>query len=313
MDKDEEIIDLVEFENSLYSDNPVFEVREIIDIDFWVDRLVTHPLLRPFFLDRIVKLCAEYCENLDFRDKILKISSLRCPVLIYRLYCKCVLSFENIWPILNQKNCFWLCYYFRKEINCFEDFMIHKNNKKHDCFSIDDEDAFEKMLEYGFFPSTPEYCLKYDDIDVFRGIFNSELESKELQWSPFEWSEKPGSFDCLSFSGYFGSLRCFNFLIMNGFQLSPSVRSIVVCSGNFDLYHMYSETEDFADQICNATQYYNMPLLMFLLERGENTNKMNSESLSPLHLGSIYGHIGMIKFLIQNKARIDISTNRVCY
>ena len=62
------------------------------------------------------------------------------------------------------------------------------------------------MIEYGFVPSSIEYCLKYDAIDEFTDFNITNQEAK--------WNKKPKYLDLLSFSGYFGSIKCFKHIIM---------------------------------------------------------------------------------------------------
>ena len=130
-----------------------------------------------------------------------------------------------------------LCYYFRKEIKDFNKIVILYKNFGEKI--LVEESQIELLIEYGFYQSTLEYCLKYDDINIFRDIkISDHIDAK---WSPFEWSRKTDSLDYLSFSGYFGPIMCFKYFLMNGFDISDEIKSLVVCNGSFDLYHLCNE------------------------------------------------------------------------
>lgn len=57
-----------------------------------------------------------------------------------------------------------------------------------------------------------EYCLKNDVINEYTYFNITNQEAK--------WSKKPKYFDLLSFSGYFGSIKCFKHLIMKCFEIN---------------------------------------------------------------------------------------------
>ena len=83
-------------------------------------------------------------------------------------------------------------------------------------------------------PSSIECILKYDVIDDLVGFNISKGEAK---WSLFEWSMKPQHLDLLSFSVFFGSIKCFKHLLMNGFEINDKVISMVVRGGCLDIFH----------------------------------------------------------------------------
>ena len=84
-------------------------VTFINDMEFSVDRIVMLPKIRPHELEKAVRLSNEYCQNPDFRRKILKKYN-ECPALIYKLYNRGVFAFGEIQPCLNERYTFLLCY-----------------------------------------------------------------------------------------------------------------------------------------------------------------------------------------------------------
>jgi len=294
----------ISFERFLFGDGN--EIR-IDDIEFCVDRIVVLPKIRPHQLEKAVRLSVEYCQIADFRRKILE-KSYKCSVLIYQLYKRGIFEFGEIEPFLNNDT-FLLCYYFRKEINDFESFIESKyTNDDIDELFLENENDIDQLFKYGFPPSSIEYCLKYDVIDDLASFDNLKQEAK---WSPFEWGNKPEYLDLLSFSGFYGSIKCFKHLLMKGFEINDNVLSMVVCGGSFDLYHIcqgqQSMTPNIVDQ---ATQFFHLPLLVFLLENGSDINSKNKYGWTPLHSAAWYGHLSVVEYIVNQKA--DINEKSTC-
>jgi len=259
----------ISFESSLFGEgNEVF----IDDIEFCVNRIVIFPKIRPQKLEKIVDLSAEYCKSVHFRRKLLE-KSKKCPVLIYQLYKRGILVFGEIEPFLNEKDedTFLFSCYFRKEIHDFEIFI--SNKKKPLCFDeslFKNENKIDQMIEFGFLPSSIEYCLKYDVIDDLLKINNLYLKA---EWSPFEWSARPKNIDLLSFAGFFCSIKCFKHLLMTGIKINDNVTSMVVCGGCLDLFHLCQGQQLVTSElVCNASEFFHLPLLVFMIENGADIN-----------------------------------------
>ena len=291
----------IAFERFLYGDGMEICIN---DTDFCLDRIIMLPQLRPHQLDKAVMLSAGYCQNSDFKGKLLEKSN-ECHVLIYRLYKIGVFEFEEIEPFLRSRNTLIFCYYFRKEIKDFESFI----SKKAKLYGFDEsflanEEYFDELIEYGFLPSSIEYSLKYDDVICLRDM--SIVSTKECKWSPFEWSSRPKYLDLLSFSGFFGSIQCFKHLLMNGFVISDKVFSMVVCSGCLDLFHFCQGQRILSTEcVCNACEFLHFPLLVFMIENGCDINIKNIYQETPLHCSARNGHLSIVEYLINHGVDIN--------
>jgi len=267
----------ISFERFLYEGE-----NEIIinDMEFCVDRIINLPKFHPHKLEKAVDFSIEYCRISDFRRKILEKSN-KCPVLIYQLYKRDIFDFNEIKPVLLMRNAFILCYYFRKEIYNFEDFIQKKAKKYGIDFSfLNNESDIDQLIETGFLPISIEYCLKYDVIDDLK---NFQITNSSAKWSPFEWSSKPTYLDFLSFSGFFGSIKCFKYLLMNGLEINENVISMVVCSGCFDLFHLCQGHDNITtESLSKASEFCHLPLIIFLLEHGVDCNPIKYEEISML-------------------------------
>jgi len=267
--------ELKAFEEGLYGDLPVFEYTQIVDLDFWVDRLVSLPLYRPQYLNETCKLCQEYCLDSEFKKKMIIKAKSICNVLIHRLFLIGVIDIDEIISLLDKQS-FILSHYFRKYIDCFNEIILKMEKpSNYDDTLFSDMINMDQMIEYGFCPSTMEYCLKYDDYSTFCEIFVNPIISKKslAKWSPFEWAKQPDSLDYLSFSGYFGSIKCFKHMITSGFEITILVFESVVCSGSMDLYHICeSRLSNQENLIYRASQFFREGFLRFFFE-DMNINK----------------------------------------
>jgi len=278
------------------------EIR-INDMEFCVDRIFMLLKIRPHQLEKAVRLSVEYCQFSDFSRKLLE-KSYECPVLIYQLYKRGILVFEEIEPFLRNGNTFLLCYYFRKVVKDFDNFIKSKSKP----YGIDEsffenENVMDQLIEYGYLQSSIEYCLKYDVIDDLLSIDNI---NQEARWSPFEWSNKPEHKDLLSFSGFFGSIKCFKHLLMKGFEINENVLSMVVCGGSFDLFHICQGQQFLTPNLfCKAAQFFHQPLLGFLIENGGDKNAKDKDYCTPFHFAAQYGHLSVVEYLVNQKADIN--------
>jgi len=264
----------IAFDQYLFGDGKEININ---DIEFFVDRIVMLPKIRPHKLDEAVRLSLEYSQFEGFHQRILE-KIHQCPVLIFQLFKRGILNFEEIKPFLKDFRSFLLHYYFHKEIDGFER-IIKTMSKPYDfdVSIIKDESDIDLLIEFGFLPSSIEYILKYDVLDDLKCF---RILDQEIKWSLFEWSMKPKHLDLLSFSGFFSSIKCFKHLLMNGFVINEKVISMVVCGGCFDIFHLCHNQRLFTFEIaCIASEFGHLSLLAFLLENGVNTIK-NRKSIA---------------------------------
>ena len=294
----------ISFERFLFGEG---NENAIDDIEFCVDRVVMLPKIRPHQHEKAVIISTEYCNLADFRRKLLEKSN-ECPSLIYQLFKRGVLVFGEIDPFLHDRYTFLLSYYFRKEIKDFDSFIKKKYKPKGiDISFFKKENDIDQLIKYGYLQTSIEYCLKYDVID---DLLNMDFNQK-AKWSPFEWSNKPEYLDLLSFSGFFGSIRCFKHLLMNGFEINVNVLLMVVCSGCFDLFHLCQDQQSITpDYVCKASEFFRQPLLVFMIENGALINAKGKGEKTPLHYAAANGHLSVVEYLVNQEADIKATTYR---
>jgi len=296
----------IAFEHYLFR-NQGGETYSFDDIDFLVDRILVFPSIRPLELEKVVELCLKLVRNNDFKRKLLE-KGTKCIVIIYQMFKNGVFIFEEIEPFIKyEKSCIPF-YYFRKDINNFG-LLLEKKQFPDNFFRsfFQNEDLLNQMIEYGFLPSSVEYCLKYDDCDVLHSI--GAINQKDLLWSPFEWSLKPDYLDILSFSGFFGSIRCFRYLLFNGYHINNKVRLMVICSGSMELYHLCCEKSLVSPEFLFLSSKYNLLFLLeYFVENGGDVNVRDKTSMTPLHIAAQDGHHSIVEYLVTHGANVDIRT-----
>ena len=275
----------------------------IDDMEFCVNRIVMLPKIRPHQLEKVVSLSVKYCQIPDFRRRLLE-KSKECPVLIHRLHKVGILVFGEIEPFLKNRGTFLISYYFRKEINGFNSFIRSKSKPYFIDESVfENENVIDQYIEYGFLPSSIEYCLKYDVIDEL-AVFDNLIQ--KAKWSHFEWSYEPKYLDLLSFAGFFGSIKCFRHLLMKGWEINIKVFSMVVCGGSFDLFHLCQEQQSVTPNlVCKASEFFHLPLLGFMKENGADLNSKDDHDMTPLHIAAQYGHLSVVEYLVNNGAGLN--------
>ena len=133
----------------------------------------------------------------------------------------------------------------------------------------DDNDYqnLDNLIKYGFKKGSIEYSLKYDNIEQLEEFDRNPTFSfdQKLNWSPFEWSQKPRSTLMLDFCCYFGSIKCFKFLLVNGCRISGFTLYNAICSGSTELINLCSDSLRENDlSLYYSSKYCHMSIMEWL-------------------------------------------------
>jgi len=260
----ESLKEQISIEKMLYGDPPVFEYHEIQRKDFLVSLFGMYPKLRPHYLESFVFFCSLYLKEEFFRKIVLKKIFIECPTLIERLFrIKCFTKDEIQESLLFHRNKF-LCLFFKNEIEVNSDGFDSNN----DCHDDLNESELNSLIQFGFLPSSIEYCLKYDKFEEIECMIVNNPNKRECKWSPFEWSEKPKSLDFLSFSGFFSSIKCFRVLLLLDFVINDQVVCSVVCSGSMELFNFVSHHNQTSFSLLyEASRFFNLSIVEYLVNQ----------------------------------------------
>ena len=221
--------------------------------------------------------CSHYLQDETFRKIVLKKVFIVCPTLIQRLYrIKCFTN-DEIRESLEYHKKKFLCLFFKNDIDVDETGFSDRDSQYSQEFW--NETELDSLIQFGFHKSSMEFCLKYDIFEEIESLIMNNPDKRECEWSPFEWSEKPKSLDFLSFSGFFGSLKCFRVLLLSGFVINKLVVSNVVCSGSRELFNIVSD--------------------------------LRLESFSGLHESSRFVHLSVVEYLVNQRADVNAKDTNV--
>ena len=221
--------------NILFGDIKGLISYHVNDITFFLKQIVLIPQIRPFSLDIIVEKCVNLCiDSDDFKNELLFNSIKECPMIARRLFDKSVYSRDDISYVLKRGNIYRSGILF---YDIYPDLLVARHS-----FWIRNEpkEVFYHYIKYGFRFDSIEYCLKYDDYDGFMtkvACINS-INDVLLKWSEFEWSKHQIDLDMLSFSAYFGSIKCFKYLFIESKNDHVLATQCAICSGSYDILHM---------------------------------------------------------------------------
>jgi len=304
--------DQIAFESMIFREKPDFNYMECDDIDFMTRIFVQYPKIRPLNYSQFVAFSLNYMSIEELRIKILEKGIDSCPSLIYRLFLKGVFAISEVEEaiLLSQKKYHYL--FFKKYIvDCspfIPEFDIVIDSKEEDMWKYDEYPELQLLIDYGFLPSSIEYCLKYDDIERLKSLSNRVSKQNVCMWNPFEWSNKPSHMDFLSFSSFFGSIQCFRFLLLMGYQLNDFVPSNAVCSGNFNIFYLCEPFKIAKGLFHKAAEYFWVSFAKLFLEEGLLIDEKDENGFSPLHYAALNGHLGMVVYLVDNMAFVNSQT-----
>lgn len=221
----------IALENMIYKDPPKFEYMEVSNKDLLIPIFGLYPKLRPHNLENFVPFCSFYLKEDQFKQnfvrKILDIS----PTLIQRLYK------HNVFTEMDIKESLM---FFKRKFLC----LFFKNNFEISNVDFDDDSIYEKylidpdldqLIKYGFRTNSLEYCLKYDHVEDLQVLLSKNTNNGVCQWSNFEWSRKPKSLEFISFCSFFGSVKCFKYLIVSNDHMKKNMFSSIICGGSQEL------------------------------------------------------------------------------
>jgi len=291
----------ITFENMIYNDNPLFEYRDISNKDFLVSLVGLYPKLRPHYLDEYAKLVSFYLNEDSFRKDVIEKAFIACPTIFQRLYKMNVFSQDEIVYYLNIHKKKFLCLFFKDdfEIDMIE-FIEDQDYNQYKC-----DLELNKLVCFGFYPSSLEYYLKYDDFEGLKNLADHKQLGNICKWSPFEWSLKPKNFDFLSFCGFFGSIKCFKYLLLLGSMFHENCISCLICGGSLELLmNDFLPLTNNLDLLHIASAFNRLSHIVLLIAQGNDINSRNSYNETPLHVACSHGHHNIVEYLISKGANI---------
>jgi len=293
----------IAIEKMLYGFPPAFEYIEIQKKDFLLNIFCMYPKYRPLHLENFVLFCSHYLREESFRKIVLEKVFIVCPTLIHRLYRINGFTKKEIQKSLKFHMRKFLCLFFKNDIEI--DYSGFSESDAH----YSDDPELDSLIQFGFHKSSIEFCLKYDLFEGIESMIMNNPSKKVCEWSPFEWSEKPKSLDFLSFSGFFGSIKCFKVLLLSGFAINDQVVCSVVHSGSMELFNFVSHQNQTSFSLLHeASRFFNLNIVEYLVNQKADINANSSEG-TPLHYAAQNGHLSVVEYLVNQKADINANSS----
>ena len=265
---------IIDFERMIFGSSTEFKYIDVHENEFLVNCFIKRTKIRAFQLEETVDLCKKYLFDKQFRQNLLIGCSLRAPVLVHILYRANYYSLDETIGESRKKERYLFCYYFKKNLNDFEDLIQeHNYNSTIDMTPYNDDAFLELAIECGFHPTSIEYCIKYDELCSLNKILQNPLLKNVIE---AEWITKPASLDLLSFAGYYGSIKCFRQLMLCGYVIDDDVKRNVICSGSHDLIRIIQQDSFEFNNVFYAVEYCHPEIVQFMCESNGTVNITDS-------------------------------------
>jgi len=289
------------YQHELLAEEPTFDKMYEDDYDLLAEFISVLPSLRPFALDQIVDHCFLY--NGEFKRAILKRSIEKCPKLSYLLFETGYFQLSDIIETLKENNKYHPCLYFRNFIGNFKEFTSNFDDLDKFDIYLNDE-MLDSMISYGFPRNSIEYFLKYDDLESLK--VENNLNNYKIAWSPFEWTADyrlfiDGDINLLGFCGYFGSIKCFRYLIINGYLYHENDLPFILCGGNHEIINIIAVSPmNLCSNLKFACIFCHLDLIKYILEQEFPQDKLLRKEIfkNPLHHVSEFGLLPVISHLL---------------
>ena len=256
--------------------------------------------IRPFQRLAIAKLFKEIFQNAIYSNKIkeelIKIISMSCELLLFsrNLFDENFLSFNQILQIWKPKKLDYFLQIFSlfgeyiqnyhhdmfKELTkvlkvLFNDSehppdqeMINLQQLLKNCVKKNDWNVTHEIIEFGMAKDTVTYLLKYDLLDQFQTLISQEnLDiNGRIENNLFEIHFIINSEKYLHVAAFYGSIKCFKYMVLNG-AITRDSAQFCVAGGNLEAVRISERLgSSFHDCELQAIIYRRIEILSWLLQ-----------------------------------------------
>ena len=251
-----------------------------------------------------------FLEFIEMND----LENVMCRILLMQME-----TLDNIFTfseIKVQTVSFLTRYYFNKgKINQKQILSLYKNPPMffadlNDILEVN-KDIFDKLAESGFNPDPIAKILREDDIDSIQERFSkSNLDVNGIiRPSDFERSDLINQ-GCkyIEFAAFYGSLKCFKFLFLNGADLRQYLSRFAVAGGNFDIIHILLEN-NFLFSDCHevAIKYHRWEIFEWICNNFSDLPKTPSNVFGLPYKCIQFSNFKTFNFFIENDADYNLS------
>jgi len=248
--------------------NDIDGIRIGKDYYSFVEEMIKWIKARPLLLNAFVEVCRRE-EGRDFREILLENGIDKLPVIVHRLYMCGYYTSDEIFEVLDLYSQVEPCIYFMGLMPCgfMDEFSGDFNLMQ--LFELP-KSVVDEYIQYGFRKGSIGYCLKYDDEEGLREIFNNPtFESYDIQdeWTAFEWSNRPLSYELVDVAAFFGSNKCLKLLITIGFEVTELTLKNAVLGGNSEGIQIINYQSSVSNMYQIAAKCMNSDIIEWILSK----------------------------------------------
>jgi len=326
----------IQFQESIFNGDFPNKNGQIKSISLFGNTIIHAIGIRPLMIHKYVEICSKY--DYEYIKYILEHGITIIPAFIYFLFEKGLIPFDDIVETLIDKHELHPSIYFYDRIPDYQRFIadFSLNGDKKELALLDKTGELFELINYGFKQNSIEYSLKFDDIEKLEYIFSDPTinSNSKPEWSAFEWAFEPPELSVLSFSGFFGSIKCFKYLFLKGYTISNKVIDSIICGGSHEMFHIANNTSLLSTESkIAALKFYRNDFVNWIIEFGiqepvfNENNLMSVQSMiknpclinnkdpngnTILHYASQKGYLSLVKYLVINGADVNIY-NRIWF
>lgn len=257
------------------------------------------------------------------------------PHFLFQLYQKGVLSIESINGLLQKfiDNYTWFCDPVAWLVCYFFDLVpedIYEEARRRVSRSKDVNPLFKKFFDDHHYGDPLENAERKSMNPYVEMLRNDDVEGLNTLLNPlynYDFIIKPSIFEECWFiqrepslilcAAYFGSVKCFKFLMLNHASLqmrdqdSRSLAQFAVAGGNIEIIRLVEQAGcDFSDTIHIATHFCHPDIFEWLhLTKFPDLTKDNFDVYSILHHAAYSGSIGLLVKCINSGCDVNKFTN----
>lgn len=203
----------------------------------------------PDFFDKIEQILLHYNQNIkkSFTNKeILDMFNSNKKLLLFVIENKFITVDQSLFRTLKSKN-FSSAYYLNYLFPQVQQVIGRVSRKSYEKEYQSHGDHFFKYQKVGENESPLYQYIRNDSIDSFSSFFQMKRlpASKKVTSSIFETNSllTTKAPSLLEYSAFFGSLKIFKFLILNGAEMEPSLWLYAIHGRNMEIIHIIEENE----------------------------------------------------------------------
>jgi len=232
-------------------------------LEFLAQELAECPRRRHTMVEKVRNFCKMALQTIEsrvFKEYLLSQLMKNCPKIARHLFDDGFYQFFEIEEQLNILHHYIPASYFIPFIHIFDRFTKNFTKPNEHTYQLlqlkkDNYSFLNELIQYGWPRKSIGYAIKYDDVEKLKEIYEqpSFKHLPSIDWSTFEWAKDPNTTDFWAITAYFGSLKCFRYLLMNKKCPQGFTTSYAIMGGNLDIIRLCEYPQMVYSQYINVS------------------------------------------------------------